>query len=236
MIDFGPDTFGWSGEAGVADLLACAGDYIDYAKIYACNALLMPPDVVKRVVRCYADAGVTAYSGGILFEYAHRRGEIDSMLSLLDRVGLHTLELSENYLTLSRDERLGFIDRFRRRGFRVIYEYGRKNPAKAFCIEAMAAMVAEMSALDVPHVIIEQSEIDMLVKSAPGALAEIAQQPWYEMLLIEADPYRFPQQHAGLLQAFGAAINLANVAPGQVLRLEGLRRGIGRAVDYSLLA
>jgi phosphosulfolactate synthase len=100
----------------------------------------------------------------------------------------------------------------------------------------MATVVAEMSALDVAHVIIEQSEIDMLVKTAPGALAEIAQQPWYERLLIEADPYRFPQQHAGLLQAFGPAINLANVAPGQVLRLEGLRRGIGRAVDYSLLA
>ena len=236
MIDFGPDTFGWTGEAGVADLLACAGDYIDYAKIYACNSLLMPEDTVKRIVRRYTDAGITAYSGGILFEYAHQKGEIDGMLSLLDRIGLRTLELSENYLTLAHDERLGFIDRFRQRGFRVIYEFGRKNPEEPFSADAMAKLVAEMDALDVPHVIVEQSEIDMLVKAAPGALAEIARQPWYDKLLIEVDPYRFPQQHAGLLETFGPEINLANVTPGQVLRLEGLRRGIGRAVDYSLLA
>jgi hypothetical protein len=31
-------------------------------------------------------------------------------------------------------------------------------------------------------------------------------------------------------------VNLANVTPGQVLRLEGFRRGIGRAVNYSLLS
>lgn len=236
MIDFGPDTFGWTGEAGVADLLACAGDYIDYAKIYACNSLLMPEEAVKRVVHRYTAASITAYSGGILFEYAHQNGEIDGMLALLDRIGLRTLEISENYITLAHDERLSFIDHFRQRGFHVIYEFGRKNPKEPFNVGIMAKLVAEMSGLDVPHIIVEQSEIDMLVKGAPGALAEIAQQPWYDKLLIEVDPYRFPQQHAGLLQTFGPEINLANVAPGQVLRLEGLRRGIGRAVNYSLLA
>jgi phosphosulfolactate synthase len=236
MIDFGPDTFGWTGEAGVADLLACGGNYIDYAKIYALNSLLMPEDVVARVVRRYTDAGITAYSGGILFEYAHQQGEIDAMLALLDRIGLRTLEISENYLTLAHDERLGFIERFRRQGFRVIYEFGLKNPEEPFTAKAMAKLVDEMTALDVPHVIIEQSEIDMLAKGSSGALTELAQQPWFEKLLIEVDPYRFPQQHAQLLQTFGPEINLANVTPGQVLRLEGLRRGIGRAVDYSLLA
>jgi len=236
MIDFGPDTFGWTGEAGVADLLACAGDYIDYAKIYACNSLLLPEDVVKRIVRLYTEAGITAYSGGILFEYAHQQGEIDAMLALLDRIGLRTLELSENYLTLAHDERLGFIERFRRQGFRVIYEFGRKNPAEPFTAEAMAKLVGEMSALDVPHVIVEQSEIDMLVVASSDALDQLAKQPWFEKLLIEGDPYRFPRQHADMLETFGPDINLANVTPGQVLRLEGLRRGIGRAVDYSLLA
>jgi phosphosulfolactate synthase len=30
-------------------------------------------------------------------------------------------------------------------------------------------------------------------------------------------------------------VNLANITPGQVLRLEGFRPGIGRAVDYSII-
>ena len=48
VIDYGPDGFGWTGERGVADLLDCAADYIDFAKIYAMNALLLPKPVVQR--------------------------------------------------------------------------------------------------------------------------------------------------------------------------------------------
>ena len=84
MIDFGPDTFGWSsGERGISDLLDVAADYIDYAKIYAMNALLIPRDVVKRTTRLYRDAGVAPFAGGILFEYAWRRNEIDGLIALL---------------------------------------------------------------------------------------------------------------------------------------------------------
>ena len=36
MIDFGPDTFGWTGgESGIRNVLEVAAGYIDYAKIYA---------------------------------------------------------------------------------------------------------------------------------------------------------------------------------------------------------
>jgi phosphosulfolactate synthase len=76
----------------------------------------------------------------------------------------------------------------------------------------------------------------MAASKAPDQLKALATASWFERILIEADPYRFPKQHVGLLQDFGLEVNLANIAPGQALRLEGLRRGIGRAVNYSLLA
>jgi phosphosulfolactate synthase len=82
---------------------------------------------------------------------------------------------------------------------------------------------------------VEQCEIDLLAASSTDALTELPQQDWFDHILIEVDPYRFPQQHAKIIQDFGPEVNLANVTPGQVLRLEGFRRGIGRAVDYSLL-
>ena len=44
---------------------------------------------------------------------------------------------------------------------------------------------------------------------------------------------RFLQEQA---RDFGRDVNLANIAPGQVLRLEGFRQGVGRAVNYSLLS
>ncbi|QAU43880.1 phosphosulfolactate synthase (plasmid) [Bradyrhizobium sp. CCBAU 53351] len=236
VIDYGPDGFGWTGERGVADLLDCAAEYIDFAKIYAMNALLLPKPVVQRIVKLYRDSGVNCYSGGILFEYAYQRNEIDRFSSHLCSIGFTSLEISENYITLNDNERLSFIERFQRLGLSVIYEFGRKNPEQPMRMEELEGLVTSLTNRGVDHIIVEQSEIDMAAKSAPDLLKALAAAPWFERILIEADPYRYPKQHVGLLQDFGPDVNLANIAPGQALRLEGLRRGIGRAVNYSILA
>lgn len=236
VIDYGPDGFGWTGERGVADLLDCAADYIDFAKIYAMNALLLPKPVVQRIVRLYRDADVDCYSGGILFEYAYQKNEIDRFAQHIKSIGLNSLEVSENYITLGNDERLKLIERFQKLGLSVIYEFGRKNPEHPMKLEELGSLVTTLGDHGIHHIIIEQSEIDMAANNAPDQLQKLAATPWFDRLLIEADPYRFPKQHVGLLQDFGREVNLANISPGQALRLEGLRRGVGRAVNYSLLA
>jgi len=236
MIDFGPDGFGWTGPRGVADLLDCASGYIDYAKIYALDALLLPGPVIAEIVRLYRDAGVTPYSGGILFEHAYRRNELDLFVALLKRIGIPMLEISENYVTLSDAERTAFIDRFQREGLSVIYEFGRKNPEEPMDVDRIEEIVVSAVDSGVEHIILEQSEIDLAVRDAPERLNELAGRSWFERILIEADPYRFPKQHVELINQFGPEVSLANVAPGQVFRLEGLRRGIGRAVNYSMFA
>jgi phosphosulfolactate synthase len=235
VIDYGPDGFGWTGVRGVADLLDCAADYIDFAKIYAMNALLIPKPVVKKIVKLYRDAGVNCYSGGILFEYAYQRNEIDLFADHIKSIGLNSLEISENYITLNDNERLSFIDRFQGLGLSVIYEFGRKNPETPLRIADLEHLVTTMTNRGVDHVIVEQSEIDLAASHAPDELKALASASWFNHVLIEADPYRFPKQHVGLLKDFGIEINLANIAAGQALRLEGLRGGIGRAVNYSLL-
>lgn len=235
VIDFGPDTFGWTGESGVRDLLDYAAPYFDFAKIYAMNALLVPEPTIKRVIGMYQDAGVTCYSGGILFEYACHTHSVPDMLRHLKGLGIGAMEISENYRALEPAQRRDYIHMAQDHGFHVIYEFGRKNPTSAFSLDNLSHLVHEMNELNVEHVIIEQSEIDMIAKSSPGALATLPDQPWFSQVIVEADPYRFPQQHAQLLKDFGSEVNLANITAGQCLRLEGLRRGIGRAVDYSLL-
>jgi phosphosulfolactate synthase len=237
MIDFGPDTFGWSGgEHGIRDLLEVAADYIDYAKIYAMNALLIPEAVVKRTTRLYRDAGVTPFAGGILFEYAWQRNQIPELISLLQRTGIPGLEISENYVSLTDDERNRTIERFQKAGFQVVYEFGRKNPEEPLSMAYLGGIVAAVAQHGIQHVTLEQCEIDLLARDEPDVLRTLPAQPWFEHIVIEADPYRFPGQHIEILRDFGPEVNLANVAPGQVLRLEGFRRGIGRAVNYSLLS
>lgn len=68
-------------------MLECAGGSIDFAKIYALNALLLPADALQRIVRLYRDADVICYSGGILFEHAHRRGHVANLLPYLKTLG-----------------------------------------------------------------------------------------------------------------------------------------------------
>lgn len=237
MIDFGPDTFGWSGgERGISDLLDVAAEYIDYAKIYAMNALLIPAAVVKRTTRLYLDAGVTPFAGGILFEYAWRRNEIDGLIALLAGLCIPGLEISENYVTLSDDERQRMIARFQQAGLQVVYEFGRKNPDQPLSLDYLESIVRAVAAQGIHHVTVEQCEMDLLAQDSPQRLRELSAQDWFEHVVIEADPYCFPQQHVQMLRDFGRDVNLANIAPGQILRLEGFRQGIGRAVNYSLLS
>lgn len=233
MIDFGPDTFGWTGgENGIRDLLSVAADYIDYAKIYAMNALLIPGEVLKRTTALYHGAGVQAFAGGILFEYAWQRNELEGMISHLRALGIDGVEVSENYVELSADERRRAIDRLQSGGLKVVYEFGRKNPEEPLELEYLHGIVQAVAAHGIDHVTVEQCEIDLLAADRADALAALAREPWFEHLVIEVDPYRFPEQHVQVLREFGNDVNLANVAPGQILRLEGFRQGIGRAVNY----
>lgn len=237
MIDFGPDTFGWTGgEYGIRDLLAVAGAYIDSAKIFAMNALLIPEEVVKRTVTLYRDADVKPFAGGILFEYAWQRNEVEALPRLLKRLGIPALEISENYVTLSDDERRRMIGHFHKQGIAIVYEFGRKNPEEPLGLEHLESIVADVAQHGIEHVTVEQCEIDLLAKGSADALQQLAARPWFENLVIEVDPYRFPHQHAQIIRDFGPEVNLANVTPGQVLRLEGFRRGIGRAVNYSIVS
>jgi len=237
MIDFGPDEFGWAGGVhGIQDLLAVAADYIDYAKIYAMNAVLIPEDTVKRTTALYRDAGVIPFAGGILFEYAWQHHQVEQMIRHLHRLGIPGLELSENYVTLSDDERHHWIERLQKSGLSVVYEFGRKNPEEPMTVAYLESVVKSVAEHGIHHVTVEQCEIDLLHADAPEILPALAREPWFEHVVIEVDPYRFPQQHVKMLGDFGPDVNLANVAAGQVLRLEGLRRGIGRAVNYSLLS
>jgi phosphosulfolactate synthase len=236
MIDFGPDTFGWTGAPeGIRNLLEVCADYIDFAKIYALNALLMPRETVKAAAQTYRDYGVTPFAGGILFEYAWQKNELDGLEQLLIDLNIGGLEISENYVSLKPDERARAIERFQKRGIYIKYEFGRKNPTLPLALEELGDIVNAVGKQGIEHVIVEQSDFDMLVAARADAIPELKKQSWFDRLLIEADPYRFPQQHAGLINTFGNEVNLANITPGQVLRLEGFRRGIGRGVDYSII-
>jgi phosphosulfolactate synthase len=235
VIDVGPDTFGWTGRQGLADLLEVAGSYMDYGKIWAMNALTLPETFVRDVVAMYKAAGVKPFAGGLLFEYAYLKNDIDGLIERLLHLDLPGLEISENYLTLQMDERLRQIERFTRAGIAIVFEYGRKKPDAPMAPEDLAAVVDKVMACGAHHVVFEQSEFDLLDEVDSAAVDQMVGETWFENVFIEADPFRFPKQHADLIQRFGPDINLANITPGQLVRIENFRRGLGRTIDFPLI-
>lgn len=236
MIDVGPSDFGWIGPRGLKDLLDFGAEFIDYAKIFAINALDYPPPLIRKMVDIYKDYGVTPFAGGILFETAYQQNAVDEMITHLKRVEIDTLELSENYVELEHDVRMQQIDLLQKAGLTVVYEFGRKIPTEPLSIDYMGSIVEEMMGAGVDHVILEQSEIDMLAEETPQALQALPKQKWFEHCVLEPDPYSFPHQHIQMIKDFGPEVSLCNVTPEQVLKLEGFRRGIGRPVHYSYLS
>jgi phosphosulfolactate synthase len=150
------------------------------------NALLMPEAVVKRAAHLYRDAGVTPFAGGILFEYAWRRNQIEQLIGLLARLDVPGLEISENYVTLTDSERHRLIERFQKAGISVVYEFGRKNPAQPVSIDYLGEIVGAVAQHGIHHVTVEQCEMDLLVQDSPDALVALAAQPWFERVVIEA--------------------------------------------------
>ena len=232
ILDFGPDEQGWTGRRGLADLLEAGGNAIDYAKIWALSAATLPGDYLRDVVRQYHDAGVSTFAGGLLFEYAYLQNEVDGLIELLRHTGIDGVEVSENYLVLEDNERLSHIDRIASAGLDGVYEFGRKHPDEPMELDVLDDLIARVKGAGAHHVIVEQGEIDLLEASEPGATRVIKDKPWFDDIFIEIDSNRFPHQHGELIAQFGPEVNLANVAPGHVLRLEGLRRGLGRSIDY----
>ena len=93
------------------------------------NSLLLPEEAVKKAAKLYRDYDCHPFAGGMLFEYAYAKNELDGLEALLKREELMGFEVSENYIILEDDERKALIERFQKAGFDIVYEFGRADGA-----------------------------------------------------------------------------------------------------------
>lgn len=236
VMDLGPTSDGWTGRYGLADLLEAAGNYIDAAKLFVFHAATMPEIYLREVIRLYKEAGIMVFAGGLLFEYAYLKDEFDGLIRRLKYIGVDGIEVSENYINLTWEERVKYIGGLSQAGLEVVFEYGRKHPTKPMEVRELEEIVKRTADIGAQHIILEQGEFDLLVEQRPADLEAIIAAPWYDLVCIEVDSGgdRFP--HAQLIKRFGPHLNFANVAPGQVILLENTRRGISRELDCPIFA
>ena len=232
IIDCGPDLSGWTGRHGLADLLEAFGSYIDYAKIATLNAAILPETYLKETLRQYKSAGIKTFAGGLLFEYAYLKNDVSGLIALLDHLELGGIEVSENYVSLTSDERKRHIDQLVAAGIEVVFEYGQKFPDEPLDLADLDRVIHEVSTLGVQHVVLEQGECDLLAAKRPDEFEAMKSAEWMDRVFIEVETGEFPKPQIDLIERFGPDVNIANVAPAHVYKLEMLRRGRGRWIDY----
>lgn len=213
--------------------LAAAGEFVDLAKIAVGIAALLPFEVLARKLAGYRAKNITPFPGGQFLEHAVLHGKTDEYLQAVCDAGFDCLEVSDNLLEITLDEKTELIRRARSTfGLRVLGEVGKKEGLSATadlaedaarCLEAGAEVVfleaADFFSGEVNEAalgqIVDRCGLDPLIFELPG--------PWIRGVTL-SDVHETTRW---LLNRFGTEVNIANVSPDDVLKLEALRLKIG---------
>jgi phosphosulfolactate synthase len=215
----------------IDDLMQVAAPAIDVLKLTFGTSALFGHDVLKEKVRTVTAHGVHCMPGGTLQEVAVWQGALERYLDRARELGFDAIEISDGTIEMDAGTRAAAIAKAVKAGFRVLSEVGKKDPADA---QPMAALAETVNAdLDGGAfvVIMEAREAGkgVGIYDASGLPREAEIDAFLRGV---RDPDRVlweaplgPQQRYLVLR-FGPNVNLGNVAPEDVLALEALRCGL----------
>lgn len=229
--------WGWGmGEA--ADVADALGAYLDYVKIRQWAVWYLDKGVTRQKTAIYRRHHITPFPGGIVFEVGYQRGELARTYDALLELGFQAIEISDNIIELSLDDKRRCIGQAVDAGLEVLFEYGKKYAEEAFDVASAAREIQAVTDAGASRVILERSQLDVtLGPGADGAeqgrLVELVDKVGLNTIVFEAET--LPHQ-MWLIRTFGADVNLGpNLTPEEIgLKLEPARYGIGRDEGYSL--
>lgn len=215
------------GHHQIEDMLEIAGDLIDLVKLGWGTALVT--NGVAGKIDVYRDAGVDVCLGGTLLELYNRRREVDLFEEYISGLGLTHVEVSDGTIDLPLTEKLALISRFAD-NYTVYSEVGQKDPEVVVTpAKWVAAINAELEA-GATKVILEGREsgtAGMYRTSGEirmGLIDEILEAGIPPQKLVFETPNKASQ--TWFIKHIGVDVNLANIAPDDVISLETLRLGL----------
>ena len=224
VIDRG---IGWH---AYCDMIDAAGAYIDVVKLAFGTSVLYPTELLLRKIAYARRHGITVMPGGTLLETAVRQDAASAFFDAVCALGFDGIEISEGTIELGRRERTALIREGRARGLTVCAEFGRKEAGAVIDPYALAdAAEADWDA-GAALVTIEARE------SGTVGMFDGEGRPDRELferivgLIPERDRLMWEaprkEQQVFLIRAIGPNVHLGNIAPGDVLTLEAMRRGL----------
>lgn len=208
--------------------LSLAADYIDVVKLGFGTARLYPDDILQAKIKLLKDANIHVCPGGTFFEIAFAQNVVDEYFKECKRIGFNCIEISDGVIPITNADKLALIKTAKKLGFTVFSEVGRKDTVadQALSIEQRIKEINEQLAAGAWKIILEARESgnlgiyshDTSVKT--DDFNKLIQATNQEDLIFEA-PHK--HQQVWLIQQLGHTVNLANLAPHDVISLESLR-------------
>jgi phosphosulfolactate synthase len=228
--------------AYVEDLVATAGDYIDFAKIKTGTARLYPESVLRRKIELYKANNITPFIGGQFHEYVLATEGAKATAQFYaeaKRMGFAAIEISDNIVTLTDEDRRFHIRAACDSGLVVFGEVGgkdRRSEPEELLSQARICIAAGASL-----VLVEAAELVVDGQPDRQMLTAIYRGLKPEQVMIELPgPWIPGVRHCDiemlrkmLIAEFGPDVNIANVSFDSVLDLEAARNGLGTAGPFT---
>ncbi len=211
------------------DLVEGAGEFFDLVKFGWGTSVVSGS--LERKTACLRERGIDYYFGGTLFEKFYAQGQSDAYAAFCARYGCRYIEISNGTVALSGHAKTGLVRRFAR-DFHVLSEVGYKDSERSLRMPPAEwiAHIREDLAAGAERVITEGRESGasgvFRADGEPrfGLIEEIiASDLDFNQVVFEA-PRKDQQTY--FIRRLGANVNLANIAPADVIGLETLRLGL----------
>src|SRR5581483_993007 len=220
------------------DLLETAGHCIDLAKFKTGTSRLYSEAKLRQKLEQYVAHQVKPFIGGQFHEYVfavHSEKALPEFYREAKRTGFTTLEISDNVVPLTLDQRRDQIRRAVDAGLEVFGEVGakdRRSTARELIEQAQVALSAGARL-----VLVEAAELVVEGKPQEAMIAELARGLDMSKIMIELPgPWIADVRTCDievlkklLVTSLGPDVNVANVAPDTVLDFEATRTGLGVA-------
>lgn len=220
------------GLARQEDLIQTSGYFVDLAKIVVGLSRILPRDILAQKIQLYEKNQIGPFPGGQFLEIAVLQNRVKEYCAAALEIGYEIIEVSDNAITLSPEEKSGIIKQAIDSGLRVIGEAGKK--VSTTDLSDLIADIQNTLRAGAWKIFVEAKEIfgeelnaDLIKQLADAVdLSQLI----FEIPLVsvqEVHHYQGYKMWQWLLDTFGPRVNIANVEYDDPLKLAAVRLGIG---------
>lgn len=216
--------------------LELIGAHVDLAKLVVGTARLYPEQYLLDKIALYKEHQIEPFLGGQFLEYVYETQGMSGVKPYCDeavRLGIGAIEVSDNVVSLTSNERAALIRTAVDCGLHVHGEVGSKSEDSG--ADTLIAQAQECYTAGADVVLVEGAELLYQGKINTSLFEGLRNGLDLDRVIFELSGTWIPGTSQSevaelkyfLIRTFGPDVNIANVLPDQVWELEALRCGLG---------